>query len=58
MLNLDSNPSLNLDESGNPWSNKELFPEEELIVHKKKSEKLEKEVSDLNKEIQNLKKIK
>ncbi len=58
VLNLSSNAALNLDESKNPWSNKELFPEEELIVHKKKSEKLEKEVSDLNKEIQNLKKTK
>ncbi len=56
MLKLDNKPSPNLNESKNPWSNKDLFPEEEVILCQKKAEQQEKQILDLKKEIQNLKK--
>ncbi len=56
VLKLDNKPSPNLNESKNPWSNKDLFPEEEVILCQKKVEQQEKQILDLKKEIQNLKK--
>ena len=45
----------NLKQNNNPWSNKDLLPEEELLLNQKKLEKIEKHVLDLEKEIKNLK---
>ena len=56
MLKLNNKPSENLNESKNPWSNKDLFPEEEVALCQKKAGQQEKQISDLKKEIQNLKK--
>ena len=56
VLKLNNKPSPNLNESKNPWSNKDLFPEEEVILCQKKAEQQEKQILDLKKEIQNLKK--
>ena len=44
-----------LKQNNNPWSNKDLLPEEELVLYQKKLEKFEKQASDLEKEIKNLK---
>ena len=48
--------ALNPNESKNPWSNKDLFPEEEVVLFQKKVEQQEKQILDLRKEIKNLKK--
>ena len=52
---LGNQPSLNLDESENKWSNQKLLPTEELFFCQEKVEKLKKEISDLEKEIVSLK---
>jgi len=56
VLKLNNKPSSNLNESKNPWSNKDLFPEEELVLCQKQVKQNEKQIMDLKKEIQNLKK--
>ena len=58
VLKLDNNPTTNLNEKNNPWSNKDLLPEEELVLCQKKTKQLEEKVLDLNEDIKNLKKIK
>ncbi len=52
---LGNQPSLNLDESENKWSNQKLLPTEELFFCQEKVEKLKKQISDLEKEIVSLK---
>ena len=42
VLKLDNQPSPNLDENTNEWSNKNLLPEEELILLKKEVQKYKK----------------
>ena len=54
-LKANNQPSANLNESKNLWSNQDLLPTEELFFCQEKVEKLKKQVSDLEKEIQNLK---
>ena len=54
-LKVNNQPSANLNESKNLWSNQDLLPTEELFFCQEKVEKLKKQVSDLEKEIQNLK---
>jgi len=54
-LKANNQPSVNLNESKNLWSNQNLLPTEELFFCQEKVEKLKKQVSDLEKEIQNLK---
>ena len=52
---LNNQDSQNLNQSNNPWSNKDLLPEEELVLCQKKLEKVKKQVLDLEKVIQNIK---
>ena len=52
---LNNQDSQNLNQSNNSWSNKDLLPEEELVLCQKKLEKVKKQVLDLEKEIQNIK---
>ena len=56
-LKVNNQPSANLNESKNLWSNQDLLPTEELFFCQEKVEKLKKQVSDLEKEIQNLKNL-
>ncbi len=42
MLKLNNKPSPNLNESKNPWLNKDLLPEEEVVLCQKKVEQQEK----------------
>lgn len=44
---LNNQDPQNLDQSNNPWSNKNLLPEEEQILCQQKLEKAEKEIKDL-----------
>jgi len=55
-LKVNNQSSLNPNESKNLWSNQDLLPTEELFFCQEKVEKLKKQVSDLEKEIKNLKK--
>ena len=50
----NQNPE-SLNQNNNPWSNKDLLPEEELVLCQKKLDKVKKQILDLEKEIQNLK---
>ena len=56
VLKLNGKPSPDLNESKNPWSNKDLFPEEEIDLCKKKIEQQEQQILSLKKEIESLKK--
>ena len=53
---LDKQEPKSLNQANNPWSNKGLLPEEELVISEQKLEKAEKKILDLEKEIKNLKK--
>jgi SAM-dependent methyltransferase len=60
VLKVDYKPLPNLNESKNPWSNEDLFPEKQVVLYEKKVEQLEKQVLDLKtlnsrKEIKNSK---
>ena len=60
VLKVDYKPLPNLNESKNPWSNEDLFPEKKVVLYQKKVEQLEKQVLDLKtlnskKEIKNSK---
>jgi len=56
VLSLDNKASEVLDESKNLWSNKDLLPEEELVLCQKELGNIKKQVLDLKKEIEDLKK--
>jgi len=58
VFKLNNEPLPNLNENGNTWSNKELLPEEEIILSQQKIKTLEKKLLELNEEIKNLKKNK
>ena len=53
---MNGKPSPDLNESKNPWSNKDLFPEEEIDLCKKKIEQQEQQILSLKKGIESLKK--
>jgi O-antigen biosynthesis protein len=56
VIKLGEKPLSDLNESKNPWSNKDLFPEEEASLCKQKVEQQEKQILSLKKEIESLKK--
>ena len=45
-----------LNQTTNPWSNKDILPEEAAAVHEKKLEIAEKKIQELEKEILEIKK--